>query len=822
MERDVMGKYEQDRSLVRLDDEDLIADFRRLPALPGRLIPRAGVSNRLREALACGVAVVCAPRGSGAKTAVRAYIAENNLNERSWWTDVSRLPALQRLGPSRNVHLIVVEDSEGTAGTDVASLVRAYGGSSETQFIFLTYDSSSYQLPSVSSEVDVSIVEPCSFDFTEEEVEELAMTFGLRLTPAARAQVTDSIGSWAEGLKVAFGSCAANHGPRIDQSSVETLVAEAWDWARELASELPNIDSSEQWALLAIPSFLDDRMMEVLVADARSVRSSLDRMVAIGMAVRDRYRAKPRWRFNPLLRAALTSRLDEITRRRVAGLVCDLLLKEDPSREAVRLAVTSKDMERILLATDRAFGVLNVADWLRLASTLPPSTLTRLPTLISLRGPVEERLSYRDRTNWRANRELPKPDPLELAGLAAELRAQGDLVGEAGILRPLKDAASRPESAGISATVVLQEISSLVSVGRFSEAIYRSEQVQLDSSAPAFRHFSLLALQSLSNASVGSTRSARQALAAALESDALHLYAEASNAIEILLAEAMVGLWGGDHYPAERYLTTLTEKHAAQQYQVLRAISRAFAHYLQMDFDHARTGLLKALALAEVASSDEARGIVSYLLEQVSLQTGEAFFTHIEDGAKGDSWITLSGAQYAFLRHDFREALERSSSALEGAAPDSFVTVAAELISSAAMLRLGRTDGAVESFGRGLSVANAGMMTMSLLAIPFGDLSRLVMLTDTDTQPVFLQAKELRSLSLGGEFKHGALTQREREVVNELATGDTLESIARRLFVSENTLRSHTRSVYRKLGVQSRQDAVSRAIQYGFVRIRSE
>jgi LuxR family maltose regulon positive regulatory protein len=58
----------------------------------------------------------------------------------------------------------------------------------------------------------------------------------------------------------------------------------------------------------------------------------------------------------------------------------------------------------------------------------------------------------------------------------------------------------------------------------------------------------------------------------------------------------------------------------------------------------------------------------------------------------------------------------------------------------------------------------------------------------------------------GAEFL--ALTRREREVLVELARGRSYSAMARALFVSENTVKTHVSAVYRKLGVERRIDAV--------------
>jgi LuxR family transcriptional regulator, transcriptional regulator of spore coat protein len=59
------------------------------------------------------------------------------------------------------------------------------------------------------------------------------------------------------------------------------------------------------------------------------------------------------------------------------------------------------------------------------------------------------------------------------------------------------------------------------------------------------------------------------------------------------------------------------------------------------------------------------------------------------------------------------------------------------------------------------------------------------------------------------------LTTRERIVLAELAEDVTLEDIARRLFVTRNTVKSQVRSVYRKIGVSTRSEAVAWATAAG-------
>jgi DNA-binding CsgD family transcriptional regulator len=65
------------------------------------------------------------------------------------------------------------------------------------------------------------------------------------------------------------------------------------------------------------------------------------------------------------------------------------------------------------------------------------------------------------------------------------------------------------------------------------------------------------------------------------------------------------------------------------------------------------------------------------------------------------------------------------------------------------------------------------------------------------------------------------LSAREREVLRYLPTMLTTSEIAAELYVSVNTIKAHTRSIYRKLGASRRQVAVVRAYQCGILRPRS-
>jgi len=65
-----------------------------------------------------------------------------------------------------------------------------------------------------------------------------------------------------------------------------------------------------------------------------------------------------------------------------------------------------------------------------------------------------------------------------------------------------------------------------------------------------------------------------------------------------------------------------------------------------------------------------------------------------------------------------------------------------------------------------------------------------------------------------------ALTPREREILSLLAEGLTMRQIGRRLAISPRTVETHVAKLYRKLGVRSRVQAISKAASLGLIELR--
>jgi two-component system NarL family response regulator len=62
-----------------------------------------------------------------------------------------------------------------------------------------------------------------------------------------------------------------------------------------------------------------------------------------------------------------------------------------------------------------------------------------------------------------------------------------------------------------------------------------------------------------------------------------------------------------------------------------------------------------------------------------------------------------------------------------------------------------------------------------------------------------------------------ALSAREIEVLQRIAAGKSNKEIGAELFISEGTVKTHVKSIFRKLDVVSRTEAVATATRRGLI-----
>jgi LuxR family maltose regulon positive regulatory protein len=145
-------------------------------------------------------------------------------------------------------------------------------------------------------------------------------------------------------------------------------------------------------------------------------------------------------------------------------------------------------------------------------------------------------------------------------------------------------------------------------------------------------------------------------------------------------------------------------------------------------------------------------------------------------------------------------------------------TVHALLLDAVARERLGDPGAAETSIERALELAERDGMILQFTLVPVRELlerhprDRTAHGALLSTIVDLLRGRSLRP-ERAAALPSGELSEAELRVVRYLPSNLKASEIAAELFVSANTVRTHLRHIYAKLGAHSRSDAVARARQ---------
>lgn len=124
------------------------------------------------------------------------------------------------------------------------------------------------------------------------------------------------------------------------------------------------------------------------------------------------------------------------------------------------------------------------------------------------------------------------------------------------------------------------------------------------------------------------------------------------------------------------------------------------------------------------------------------------------------------------------------------------------------------------AFQRALSLASVTGLRRHLVSLPIPLLTLLLTRAAAADLPASSHAVVLEivaMLPVETREPQAVLSARERIVLEHLAAGEPLQRVAWLLSVSPNTVKAQARSIYRKLGVESRESAVQRGRSLGLL-----
>jgi LuxR family maltose regulon positive regulatory protein len=315
------------------------------------------------------------------------------------------------------------------------------------------------------------------------------------------------------------------------------------------------------------------------------------------------------------------------------------------------------------------------------------------------------------------------------------------------------------------------------------------------------------------------------------EADAVRDSATADAAARCLadLASARVSL-ARDELSAARHLLDRADQQPVGQLPgepgpgVVSALIRARVLLAEGDTAGAR-GLVIRLREVHAVADPALDGVLNVLDGEIALRSGDTGRARIllaltEEGAYFDRADgRLAQGRLLLSDGDYKGALEAVAPCLDGTA-DAMTRrdkVAALLVCTVAHRRLGLTDTAADFLEQALALAepddayrvflDAGQPVRSAVTVLVPPTSRSAVFAGRILERFDTQLPRGDRPQAQAEVP---LTDSELAVLRFLPSHMTNQEIAEALFLSINTVKTHLRSVYRKLGVASRREAIAR------------
>jgi LuxR family maltose regulon positive regulatory protein len=685
------------------------------------------------------------------------------------------------------------------------------------------------------SQVEVVVIDHDALVLTSAEVTELASAAGAPL-PAVRGLHAVTRG-WpmlvrAELVELAAGGRAGLGRNRGLGAAVGRIVRSVLETAApEQASFILRISIAE-----AVPLELASALTGEPSAVAATRFAELEAKALGTLNVES---GSEVFRFHPLLREEFehvlesTSGEDETALRH--GLAIWLSDHEQPLA-AVRQAVLVKDWQLLDVIRSRHGSTLTMTHpmtYLELLRTIPDDVMFRYPGLQLSRSLLSVR---RDRRMPASIRHIGGA----IATLAAarnakeENRSELSRLWNRGILMILHRLGGRADAAASAAAEVAHSVESLSPDDRDSAGSYVAlthshlaiTHLHLGNEAEAYHHAQLdleaaehyaneweavhaIGLTSWSLAAQGDIVGARRWLETARGAIRPDGWKDSYVGTGYRLAEAIVALESFDHETAERHIRAL-DFHAPTiehwpfmlQAEGMIALTRGTAR------DGAR-------AVAAIVGARRRRSMFPHV-DQIIASTratldsalGDSAGAHV-DGSNSNSPVArVAMARVALVEGRYEQALILSQLP---AASSPRLTAESLIVKSLAALKLGSATASAEALSSADALMRRYGMRQPLMLVPRKLLEEAVQNLGTrlDLADVPDRFGVTRSVA--------ALTRRELVVLNQLTKTSNLDTIAQELVVSRNTVKGQVSSLYRKLGVTNRADALVVAVELGLV-----
>jgi LuxR family maltose regulon positive regulatory protein len=776
---------------------------------------------------------------------------------------------LADLGSLRGRIWLVIDDVDALGSAETLRqvellLMRAPAG---LRFVLASRHDLRLGLHRLRLEGDLTEIRAASLRFSREEARVLFAAAGVRLSESAVALLHERTEGWAAGLRLAALSLAGRPDP-------ERLAAEFCGSERTVAeyllAEVLERQSEEARRLLSRTSVLErvsGPLADLLTGGSGGGRilQELEQAGAFVVALD----ARRSWfRYHPLLADLLELELRHTEPAELTtlhGRAAGWFAEHGFGVEAVRHAQAARDWIRAgRLLADHWLGITlsgQAATACQLVSAFPADAITANAELAAvaaaaelMRGSLEEGARYLALAAAGAA-SVPADRRGNFRATVAVLRLclarkRGDLGSVVAEIEQLQSAlAVDVAQLGLGEEVRALALISLGLAELWSLRVHEAE-AHLEQGVALARRVGLPFLEINGLAYWGAVASFRSSALAvergrqAIELARRHGWSEEPHVATAYPMLAGSLIWRGELEEAERWLM---EGEWVLQSEVEPATGVLF-HVVRGFLEIARGRIEAALAALRAAGRMSGQVIVAHPLTEMRAlhlhalvrlgETGQAdaALSGTAEQERARPGIRTAAAALRLAQGNPRAAIAALAPVLDGSAPGSQQVwlITAFLLQASARDALGEREAAGRALNRALDLAESSGLMFPFLLHPVPQLlerharqwathltliRKIITVLGGRTPAAQAAGPPELMTSAAGQAEHlpEPLSQAEARVLRFLQTSLSAPEIARELYVSVNTVRTHMRHLYDKLGAHRRLEAIDRARALGLL-----
>lgn len=842
-----------------------------IPSLPRFIAPRPRLTATIERALGCRLVILRGPSGAGktmgvsdwARACDRAGLwvsLRPGMHPDDLWAEAARAIAESPLAPDMSsagrveaaryldvrAGTLVVDNLDDVAGA-ADEILWLLLNTSSTNVIVISQRRSTLEAPQVFARHDACPLFVQEFPFTVAETSAALAQRGLSFDEAAPAAVHDAFSGWpaAVGLAGAYLAMSEARVWHADDVADALAVVE-----RDIADAvLGPLRRRDDWTLIqelsALP-YLTETNLSAFLIDGSAGARMIDDLEQAGLGYRRRIACDEQFVFvehvQQRLRQSLASRNGE-HRHAALRRAAEWCERSGETLEAIRLTHQLGDwaaFSRLTLQFYPTLTVKHTDELTALLDQVPAAHRAGSPWLLLLHALILT--THSEPQHDLAQTMLTSAEAAARALIAHEAtahaagldvlhlnairmiahRRRGSFSRAAELCERVSSQAIAAAKggtaiAGIHLPEILSQAAKLAfELGRYETATERFQASCRCASADERLRIESTGYLALIATLEGGQTKAREWLSSLVDGRAWRRWKHTVWGVPAQLALALLAIDSLDRDSAHRRLGAIERLRLTLELDLIIAYAKARLALLGDDGYDGFEAVKRIERSARFAiASNHQQGLIAGVRADLLLAIKQARsaaevlrpFLDGRESVMGPYARTLlfTGNEHQLIV--FHERCARRESLTPR------VRMELGIAKAIAAERLGDHESAQRSIAAAQRVGESNSLLLPWAMVPSGE---LVGLLGAD-HPVVATILAGTGFALNADLTVPSLTKRETLVLQHLQTAAALKSIAQALSVSPHTVKSQARSVYRKLGVSSRSEAVRVGLEWRII-----